>query len=485
MDNDKQIIYTDIRQLRLNDDNPREIDGDMFRKLRVSLLLFDKMLRLRPIVHRDNKVVGGNMRLKSLQWIASAAREDIAGLLKGFDGWEKKTEEEKRFLLDKWAKWQKSPEVPTLSAYDFDADELEEFVAKDNISYGRWNDSILDKWSEKQLTEWGVGLTKFSVSEQPPLQSEQSAITANSTTTSEAEYCGNSADESNYEKTMQELRAKLEAGEISEDDEEYQAFVSKFEVKKTTDDCYTPTNVYEAVVEWCEKEYGINRNKIVRPFYPGGDYERYSYKEDGIVIDNPPFSILSKIMRFYNEKGIKYFLFAPMLTLFSSSSSSSCTAIGTGVAVTYENGAKVNTSFVTNMNGDIRFRSCPELYRLIKEADDANLKERHKELPKYEYPDNVITSTQLAYLSKYGIEFSANMNETYKISALESQKKHKKAIFGSGYLVSDAAAQAAREAAREAAAQAAREDKKTVVWALSEKERKIIDKLGVKTDKTE
>ena len=267
--------------------------------------------------------------------------------------------------------------------------------------------------------------------------------------------------------------------ELLNENKEYKEFVEKFKPKKTTDDCYTPPNIYEAVVGWCEKEYNIDRTKIVRPFYPGGDYERYSYKEDSIVIDNPPFSILSKIMRFYNEKGIKYFLFAPTLTLFSSSSSS-CTAIGTGVRVTYENGAKVNTSFVTNMNGDIRFRSCPELYRLIKEADDANLKERHKELPEYEYPDNVITSTQLAYLSKYGMEFSVNMNETYKISALESQKRHKKTIFGSGYLVSEAAAQAA-QAAREAA----REDKKTVVWNLSEKERKIIEKLGVKTDKTE
>lgn len=150
--------------------------------------------------------------------------------------------------------------------------------------------------------------------------------------------------------------------ELLNENKEYKEFVEKFKPKKTTDDCYTPPNIYEAVVGWCEKEYNIDRTKIVRPFYPGGDYERYSYKEDSIVIDNPPFSILSKIMRFYNEKGIKYFLFAPTLTLFFSSSSS-CTAIGIGVAVTYENGAKVNTSFVTNTNGDVRFRSCPELYR--------------------------------------------------------------------------------------------------------------------------
>ncbi len=469
MDNDKQIRYIDIRQLRLNDDNPREIDSDMFRKLRVSLLLFDKMLRLRPIVHRDNKVVGGNMRLKSLQWIASAAREDIAGLLKGFDGWEKKTEEEKRFLLDKWAKWQKNPEVPTLSAYDFDADELEEFVAKDNISYGRWSDSILDKWSEKQLTEWGVGLTKFSVSEQPSLQSEQSSITANSTTTSEAEYCGNSADESDYEKTMQELRAKLEAGEISEDDEEYQAFVSKFEVKKTTDDCYTPTNVYEAVVEWCEKEYGIDRNKIVRPFYPNGDYTKYPYEEDSIVLDNPPFYILAEITRYYIEKGIKFFLFAPSLTLFNAGKT--CTAICIGINVLYENKARVCTSFLTNLNGNVRFRSCPELYEALNKANEENNGRELVTLAKYEYPAHVATSSNIALMSKYGVEFSATKEETLKVSALDSQKEENKTIFGGGYLISNEKVNEYKQA-KEMAQQQPK------IWVLSEREKELIKGLG-------
>ena len=254
--------------------------------------------------------------------------------------------------------------------------------------------------------------------------------------------------------------------ETLNESKDYKEFVEKFKPKKTTDDCYTPTNVYEAVVEWCEKEYGINRNKIVRPFYPGGDYKNYPYKEDDVVIDNPPFSVLSKIMRFYNEKGIKYFLFAPTLTLFSSNTI--CTGIAVGISIIYENKARVNTSFATNLNSDVCFRSAPELYRILDKVNKANIET--KELPKYEYPNNVITSTRLALFSKHGVDFSVKENDTYKIKSLESQKKHKKAIFGSGYLVSDAAAQAA--------AQAAREDKKTVVWDLSEKERKIIEKLG-------
>lgn len=32
-----------------------------------------------------------------------------------------------------------------------------------------------------------------------------------------------------------------------EDGDEYRAFVDKFKPRKTTDDCYTPDNVYQAV----------------------------------------------------------------------------------------------------------------------------------------------------------------------------------------------------------------------------------------------
>lgn len=100
--------------------------------------------------------------------------------------------------------------------------------------------------------------------------------------------------------------------------ESYEEFIEKFKPKKTTDDCYTPPAIYEAVKDWAVKEYGIDPAKIVRPFYPGGDYERFEYPKGCVVLDNPPFSILSKILRFYDERGIAYFLFAPTLTIFSA-----------------------------------------------------------------------------------------------------------------------------------------------------------------------
>lgn len=75
----------------------------------------------------------------------------------------------------------------------------------------------------------------------------------------------------------------------------------------TTDDCYTPPKIYEAVKDWAVAEYGLEGRKIVRPFYPGGDYENFDYPESCVVIDNPPFSIVTKIANFYVDKQIDFF----------------------------------------------------------------------------------------------------------------------------------------------------------------------------------
>ena len=71
----------------------------------------------------------------------------------------------------------------------------------------------------------------------------------------------------------------------------YDEFVEKFKPKKTTDDCYTPPEIYEAIKEWVYLRYGINPEDTVRPFWPGADYKSFDYSEDSIVLDNPPFSI--------------------------------------------------------------------------------------------------------------------------------------------------------------------------------------------------
>ena len=72
------------------------------------------------------------------------------------------------------------------------------------------------------------------------------------------------------EETLEDTGSAILQGEVEEDDNaEYQAFVDKFKPKLTTDDCYTPPKVYEAVADWVAKEYHLDRSTFVRPFKPG------------------------------------------------------------------------------------------------------------------------------------------------------------------------------------------------------------------------
>ena len=44
----------------------------------------------------------------------------------------------------------------------------------------------------------------------------------------------------------------------------YEEFVEKFKPKKTTDDCYTPPEIYEAIKDWVCKCYNIDPENVIR-----------------------------------------------------------------------------------------------------------------------------------------------------------------------------------------------------------------------------
>lgn len=154
---------------------------------------------------------------------------------------------------------------------------------------------------------------------------------------------------------------------------------------------------------------------------------------------------MTKVVKFYAEHNINYFLFAPHLTCIGIRSAHS--RICVGAQVTYENGAVVSTSFVSSKGPLIR--SAPDLYRLLDEANTANINAKKPPAkPVYTYPDNVMTSSAVALFSKYGIEYREDIGVFTR--AMDAQREAGKAIFGAGYIVPEEAARKAQEAARKA-----------------------------------
>lgn len=254
-----------------------------------------------------------------------------------------------------------------------------------------------------------------------------------------------------YEKQNPTERIEQEAAAL-----EYAAFLEKFDAKRTTDDCFTPPKVFAVVHKWVDTEYGTHDRRIVRPFHPGGDFVMFDYQPGDLVLDNPPFSILTKIRRFYDERSIDYFLFAPSLTLFSIKAP---TSIVVAENVEYANGAKIATSFITSLEPQTRIRTAPALARAIR-----GVRSQKPKLPKYVYPKNVASAAHLHKISS--VDFSIPSGKCEFLSAIDAQRDAGKAVFGVGIIMSD------RKAAELKAAIEPTE------WALSARELSIIERLG-------
>ena len=101
-----KIKQVKLSQVRVNKQNPRTIAKDKFQKLVTSILVFPKMLMIRPIVV-DNvmQALGGNMRNNALKYIAKMSPEDIAERLHSSADYQRKTEGERQALLQWWGEW--------------------------------------------------------------------------------------------------------------------------------------------------------------------------------------------------------------------------------------------------------------------------------------------------------------------------------------------------------------------------------------------
>ena len=247
---------------------------------------------------------------------------------------------------------------------------------------------------------------------------------------------------------------------------DYKSFIAKFQDKeKTTDDTYTPPDIYEAVLNYVRSIYPMEGKEVLRPFYPGGDYEHAEYPEDGVVIDNPPFSIFTKICKFYSERRIPFFLFGPGLTIFSCLKY--CSVVVVATAIEFSNGAKVRCNFATNLIGDTLVTISTELSKAIAACPSQTQKVN---LPKYQYPKQLLSVSDLQTMAKGNLSFCVNRDEAVLVRNLDNHPK-KGGLFGDHLLISEAAA------VKAAAVKAAAAAENLISIELSERERAIVDNL--------
>lgn len=129
---------------------------------------------------------------------------------------------------------------------------------------------------------------------------------------------------------------------------------------------------------------------------------------------------MARIIDFYEERGIKYFLFAPQLTLFSGNRP--CNYICAGITIEYENGAKVNTGFVTSY-GDWKVDTAPDLHELVEDAQrKAKNEQKGEPMNSWQLPDNVITAAMMAKLGKRGISLRIPGASCSFVRKLDNQK---------------------------------------------------------------
>lgn len=250
---------------------------------------------------------------------------------------------------------------------------------------------------------------------------------------------------------------------------DYESYVAKFQnKKKTTDDTYTPPDVYDAVLHYVGTIYDMSGKEVLRPFYPGGDYRHAVYPEDGVVVDNPPFSIFTEICKFYSEAKIPFFLFGPGLTILSVLKY--CSVVVICKSIIFSNGASVKCNFATNLIGDTWVTTAVALDKAIGQLKSQNVT---KKLPKYSFPTNLLSVSDFQTIVRGGKDFEIRKTEGVICRNLDNFPK-KTGLFGDHILVTTERGGAAERAKERA--------KETIPVELSQRERRIIDKLDAMSD---
>lgn len=174
-----KIENINLHDLVENQDNPRSIEPQQMHKLVESILTFPKMLQMRPIVCNENRVIlGGNMRFRALLNIEQMEDEAIRNAIEAVAV--KLTDGEKQQLCSHWEKWKAEPKVEVVIADSLSEEETDEFIIKDNVYFGSWDEEKLKgAFDVDDMQRWGLNpleIQQGSMTYEPAEDEEQRII---------------------------------------------------------------------------------------------------------------------------------------------------------------------------------------------------------------------------------------------------------------------------------------------------------------------
>lgn len=157
-----------LSKVKTNASNPRTITEDKMRRLVDSILVFPKMLQIRPVVVDEKFVaLGGNMRTRAMKEIAKVGRDGLQERLNQIRQFLSKTPEEQNELITFWMAWFNEQTIPVCLATELTPDEQKEFIIKDNAAFGAWDwDILANEWDAEVLDDWGVDTWKMPSDEE-------------------------------------------------------------------------------------------------------------------------------------------------------------------------------------------------------------------------------------------------------------------------------------------------------------------------------
>lgn len=125
----KEIIYREVEELVLLEDNPRKISDEQMEKLKESIDKNPDYFECRPVILSDRTgelvVIAGNQRVKAATAIGMKA-------------------------------------VPTILLSGLTEEREKEIIIRDNVNNGEWDEELLAEWDAALLDDWGVDISALS-----------------------------------------------------------------------------------------------------------------------------------------------------------------------------------------------------------------------------------------------------------------------------------------------------------------------------------